>query len=70
MENTIKIDARGLSCPQPVLMVNEALKKNAECYEILIDNHTAEQNVIRCVKRAGKNVSVSNVGEDILLIVK
>jgi len=70
MENIIKVDARGLSCPQPVLMAMEALKKNAECYEILVDNHTAEQNVTRCLKKAGKTVTSSESGEDILLTAK
>ena len=65
MENIIKVDARGLSCPQPVLMAMEALKKNAECYEILVDNHTAQQNVTRCLTKAGKKVSCTEAGDDI-----
>ena len=38
---TIKVDARGLSCPQPVLLTMEALKQDAARYEILVDDHTA-----------------------------
>jgi len=70
MGNVIKVDARGLSCPQPVLLAMEALKKDAECYEILVDNHTAEQNVTRCLKKAGKTVVSTETGEDILLTAK
>ena len=40
---TIKVDARGLSCPQPVLLTMEALKQDAARYEILVDDHTAQQ---------------------------
>ncbi|MBP3587680.1 MAG: sulfurtransferase TusA family protein, partial [Clostridia bacterium] len=43
----ITVDARGLSCPQPVVLTMEALKKNAEAYEILVDNQTALNNVSR-----------------------
>jgi len=65
--DTIKVDARGLSCPQPVLLAMEALKTPAPRYEILVDNHTAQQNVTRCLRRAGKAVSVSTDGDDITL---
>ena len=41
MENCVKIDARGLSCPQPVLLTMEALKENKARYEIIVDNNTA-----------------------------
>lgn len=65
--DTLKVDARGLSCPQPVLLAMEALKQEAPRYEILVDNHTAEQNVTRFLKKAGKTVSVSASGDDITL---
>lgn len=60
----ITVDARGLSCPQPVLLTMEALKKGAEEYDILVDNACALNNVTRNVKKAGKTVStVENNGE-------
>ena len=46
MENLIKVDARGLSCPQPVVLTMNALKTPASRYEITVDNHTAEQNTL------------------------
>ena len=70
MENIVKVDARGLSCPQPVILTMEALKKNADGYEIVVDNHTAEQNVTRFLKKAGKSVEVAVEGEDIILTAK
>ena len=57
MENTKKIDARGLTCPHPVIFTMEALKTGAPRYEILVDNHTAQQNVTRCLKKAGKTLA-------------
>ena len=59
----ITVDARGLSCPQPVVLTMEALKKNAEAYEILVDNQTALNNVSRFAKNAGKTVSFIESGE-------
>jgi len=66
----ITVDARGLSCPQPVVLTMEALKKNAEAYEILVDNQTALNNVSRFAKNAGKAVSVTESGEAYIIEVK
>ncbi len=42
------IDARGLSCPMPVLMVQREVKKNApQLLEVLVDNMTAVGNITR-----------------------
>jgi len=42
------IDARGLSCPMPVLMVQREVKKNnPDMLEVLVDNATAVGNITR-----------------------
>lgn len=42
------IDARGLSCPQPVLLTLEALKKVEKGQiTILVDTDTSKENVLR-----------------------
>ena len=66
----ITVDARGLSCPQPVVLTMEALKQNAEAYEILVDNQTALNNVSRFVKNAGKTASVTEKDDEYILEVK
>ena len=66
----ITVDARGLSCPQPVVLTMEALKQNAEAYEILVDNQTALNNVSRFAQNAGKAVSFTESGDDYIIEVK
>ena len=66
----ITVDARGLSCPQPVVLTMEALKQNAEAYEILVDNQTALNNVSLFVKNAGKTASVTEKDDEYLIEVK
>ena len=66
----ITVDARGLSCPQPVVLTMDALKQNAEAYEILVDNQTALNNVSRFAKNAGKTVTVTESGDDYIIEVK
>ncbi|MGF6376078.1 tRNA 2-thiouridine synthesizing protein A [Clostridiales Family XIII bacterium PM5-7] len=46
------VDARGLSCPQPVLMAKKALEKESQL-DILVDNDTAKENVSRFVQSKG-----------------
>ena len=66
----ITVDACGLSCPQPVVLTMEALKQNAEAYEILVDNQTALNNVSRFVKNAGKTASVTEKDDEYIIEVK
>ncbi|MEG2924807.1 MAG: sulfurtransferase TusA family protein, partial [Oscillospiraceae bacterium] len=45
------IDARGLSCPMPVVMVQKAVKQEAPTsLEVLVDNECAVENVTRFAK--------------------
>jgi tRNA 2-thiouridine synthesizing protein A len=52
MANTV--DARGLSCPQPVLMTlkeMESMEKGQ--LVVLVDNDTSKENVIRAAESKG-----------------
>ena len=42
------VDARGFSCPMPVVMVQKEVKKNApDTLDVLVDNQCAVDNVTR-----------------------
>jgi selenium metabolism protein YedF len=57
-----KLDARGLSCPAPVLMAKEALEKEpVKMVEILVDNEAARENVSRFL--GSQQFSVDAVAE-------
>ncbi len=64
------VDARGLSCPQPVLMTKKALESGEKAYEVLVDNATAKENVTRFATNSGYKVSVSEKGDDYVLSIK
>ena len=63
------IDARGRSCPEPVLMTKKALSNNPEVLEVLVDNTTANENISRFAKNSGYNVEVTQKGSDYILIL-
>jgi tRNA 2-thiouridine synthesizing protein A len=60
MNNNVEtVDARGLSCPQPVMLVNKAIKKlNKGVIEVQVDSGTARDNVSRLGKSSGWAVTV------------
>ncbi len=58
------VDARGLSCPQPVLMTKKAMESGDKAYEIIVDNGTAKENVTRFAQNAGYKVSVTEIDGD------
>jgi tRNA 2-thiouridine synthesizing protein A len=48
------IDTRGLSCPQPVLMTLDSIKRESKGeMEILVDTDTSKENVTRAVTSIG-----------------
>ena len=61
------IDARGMSCPQPVLMTKNALKKSPDIVQILVDNETAKGNIERYLSHEGFSVEFQNQDDDILI---
>ncbi|MBM4307763.1 MAG: preprotein translocase subunit TatB [Deltaproteobacteria bacterium] len=60
------VDARGLSCPQPVLLVLDAMKKiNKGEVIILVDTDTSKENVSRAATNQGwqvKSVDPEGIG--------
>jgi len=53
-----QIDARGMSCPQPVLMTKKAIDGNCDKVEVTVDNNTAKNNVERFLKNSGYKINI------------
>ena len=63
-----EVDARGLSCPLPVINAKKALEDASEKQVIVIvDNATARDNVTRLAKSKKCTVSVEQKGGDYYL---
>lgn len=60
-ENETKVvDARGLSCPMPVMLTRKTLAEvSGGRVEIIVDNGTSCENVQRLAEREGWTVDVS-----------
>ncbi len=48
------VDARGLSCPQPIVETKRVLDKTSSgTVEVLVDTVTSRENVLRFAENAG-----------------
>lgn len=63
------VDARGLSCPQPVILARKAIEAGQFPIEVLVDTVTSRENVRRMAEKAGYKVTVAQAGDEFRLIL-
>lgn len=62
------VDARGLLCPEPVLLTKKAIEKELNgTVKVLVDNNAAKENITRLAENTGWNVSVASQGNEYLI---
>jgi tRNA 2-thiouridine synthesizing protein A len=67
----IEVDARGLSCPLPVLKTKQAIdRKSGDEIFVTVDQETQVENITRLATGRGFEVSVEKTGSDYRLILK
>jgi len=54
----MEIDARGLSCPQPIIETKKVVDKKVTSLAVLVDNIAAKENVCRFAKAMKYDVAV------------
>ncbi|MCE5235413.1 MAG: sulfurtransferase TusA family protein [Clostridiaceae bacterium] len=65
------VDARGFSCPMPVVMVQKSIKAERPAeLEVMVDNRCAVENVTRFAQSQGYGVSVQAEGNDFRLVLR
>lgn len=63
------VDARGFSCPQPVILTRNAIEAGEFPIEVLVETVTSRQNVQRAAERAGCRVQVEEMGDEFKLTI-
>jgi selenium metabolism protein YedF len=59
------IDARGLACPQPVILTRRAMREEGVTEIVtIVDNETSRRNVSRMAEREGYRVAVEEHGDE------
>ncbi len=60
-----EIDARGLICPQPVILTKKALEQIKEGQiTTIVDNKTAKENVVKLARNMTCSVNIEEIGQD------
>ena len=73
-----ELDARGLSCPEPVIMIKNAVDSAKEggkipagaTFTILVDNRTSVENITRFGEHSGFSVTCDKKGDDFSVTLK
>ena len=65
-----RVDARGLSCPEPVILISQAMKSGENAYEITVDNRVSKENVTRYAEHQGYKVSVTEADGEFTLTIQ
>lgn len=61
------IDARGRSCPEPVIMIKKAMASKEEKYCMMVDNRVSVENVTRFAEHKGYTVETEENGDEYTL---
>ena len=65
-----QLDARGLSCPEPVIMIRKAMMSKEAAYEMIVDNVTSKENVTRYAEHQGYSVTVTQNSDEYTLVMR
>jgi tRNA 2-thiouridine synthesizing protein A len=67
---TIEINARGLSCPQPVILAKKAVDAGKFPIQVIVDTITARENIKRMAENSGCKIQIEEIGDEFKLILK
>ena len=63
------LDARGLSCPEPVILLRKAMMSGESAYRMTVDNPAARENATRFAEHQGYRVAVAEQGGEYVLSI-
>lgn len=65
-----EVDARGLSCPEPLMLTAEALKEEKGPIKVLVTEPHQKTNVEKFAKDHGKKVTSSETEDGFAVIIE
>lgn len=65
-----EVDARGLSCPEPIMLTAEALKDADGPVKVLVSEPHQKTNVEKLAKDRGKKVTSKEVGSEFEIVIE
>lgn len=68
--NMIEVDARGLSCPEPLMMTAAALKNADGPVKVLVSEPHQKTNVEKYATSHGKKAASKEVGSEFEIVIE
>ena len=65
----VTVDARGLSCPEPLMLTNEALQTAKGPIKVLVSEPHQKTNVEKLAKSKGKKAESKAVGSEFEIVI-
>lgn len=65
-----EVDARGLSCPEPIMLTAEALKDANGPVKVLVSEAHQRTNVEKFAKTQGKKATTKEVGSEFEIVIE
>lgn len=65
-----EVDARGLSCPEPLMLTAEALKSTKGPVKVLVSEAHQKTNVEKYAKDHGKKTTVREIGSEFEIVIE
>lgn len=65
-----EVDARGLSCPEPLMMTADALKGSKEPVKVLVSEPHQKTNVEKYAKDHGRKTKVREIGSEFEIVIE
>lgn len=65
-----EVDARGLSCPEPLMLTAEALKQEKGPVRVLVTEPHQKMNVEKLAKDRGKKCSSTEIPDGFAVVIE
>lgn len=64
------VDARGLSCPEPIMLTAQALKNTSETVKVLVTEPHQKMNVEKLAKDRGKRFTTTEIMDGYEVVIE
>ena len=65
-----EVDARGLSCPEPVMLTEEALKNGTDTVKVLVTEPHQRMNIEKCARDHGRKYTSEKMSDGFAVIIE
>lgn len=62
-----EVDARGLSCPEPVILTKKGIRDKPKEIKVYVDNNVSRENVSKFLRSEGYSLQITEENEAMVI---